>query len=104
MASKNPSGFGDNNAGPQDEGWKGSGRHHGWKRVLCYLGMFIQFFVFFFFYLATEFIMCLTLWHIRILTGAEELHPPQPHSPGLGLFEAREVSAASQALSTMFCN
>ena len=48
--------------------------------------------------------MCLTLWHIRILTGAEELHPPQPHSPGLGLFEAREVSAASQALSTMFCN
>ena len=59
---------------------------------------------FFFFYLATEFIMCLTLWHIRILTGAEDLQPPQPHAPGLGLFEAREVSAASQALSTIFCN
>ena len=61
-------------------------------------------FIFLVFYLATEFSMCLTLWHIRILTGAEDLYPPQPHAPGLGLFEAREVPAASQALSAMFCN
>ena len=101
MASKNPSEFGDKNVGPQNQGWKWGRRHNGWKRALCHLGMFIHFLVF---HIATEFILCLTLWHIGILTGAEDLHPPQSHAPGLGLFEAREVPAASQALSAMFCN